>query len=179
MQSHHPAPLWYPAMATPQPLRGANYLSWFGNGTPAFFSPGSPSAGHTTMQQLSAGGDATGSVYSTPSYPYTLSVMTFPPAPAESLHSARVPSDISRPAGVAAAQALPPYPTMAIQQHPTAAPASHSHPVSGEPLNLPAQRQVSSTRMSTPPSQDESSEMPKSTEKKMHPCWMCHKSFDR
>lgn len=189
MQSHNPAPLWYPTMATPQPLRGAHYHSWTGYGTPAFFSPGSSSAGHATPQQLSdptAGGDATGSMYSSPGYPYTLSVMTFPPAPAEtsSLHSALpAPSVISRPTRVAARQAPPPYPTMAIQQHPTTTPAAsshnHSHPVTIESLNLPVQREVTSERMSTPPSQDESSEMAKSTEKKMHPCWMCHKSFDR
>ena len=190
MQSHNPAPLWYPTMVAPQPLRGGQSHSWIDYGTPAFFSPGSSSAGHATLQQFSdptAGGDATGSVYSSPSYPYTLSVMTFPPAPAEtsSLHSALPgPSVISRPARVAARQAPTPYTTMAIQQYPAAthSASSGSQSIPVETANLPIEREVTSERMSTPPSQDESSERSersKSTEKKMHPCWMCHKSFDR
>lgn len=187
MQSHNPAPPWYSTMVTPQPLRGGQAHSWIGYGTPALFSLGSSPAGHATQQQLSdptAGGDATGSMYSSPSYPYTLSVMTFPPTPAEtfSLHSASpVPSVISRPARAAARQAPAPYTTMAIQQHPTSAPTASSRrqPISVETLNLPIEREETSERTSTPPSQDETSERSKSTEKKMHPCWMCHKSFDR
>ena len=193
MQSHNPAPPWYPTMVTSQPLRNGQYHSWTGYGTPGFFSPGSSSVGHATLRQHSdptAGGDATGSMYSSPGYPYTLSVMTFKHTPAELsfMHSAlSFPSVISQPTRVAARQAPTHYPTMAIQQHPTTTPtaSSHSHARPIETLNVPVEREATDEHTLTPPSQpssqDESSERPnsKSSEKKMHPCWMCHKSFDR
>ncbi|KAH9920303.1 uncharacterized protein B0H18DRAFT_1213431 [Fomitopsis serialis] len=72
---------------------------------------------------------------------------------------------------------------MAIE-HPLAQPSAtpalaYSRPPSIEEAVSPGEQDVRNERTTTPPSQDEAADRSKSSEKKMHPCWMCHKSFDR
>ncbi|KZT64028.1 hypothetical protein DAEQUDRAFT_69026 [Daedalea quercina L-15889] len=189
MQSHNnpPAPHWPPWMgtATPQPLcqlEGGHCLSWLPYATPAAFSPGSPSRSHAVLHLTdpAPSSDATGSMFPSATHPYTLSVTTFPPRPLQppSPHNApSTPPLKTRPPRAPTLQ-QPPYPAMAVEQQrpppPPMAPVTRSQdrPIAFEHV-LP--------HPDPPPSrQDPVTERPpKSTGKKTHPCWMCHKSFDR
>jgi len=188
MQSHPPAPHWPPWMApaAPQPLQHGQYHSWNAYGTPVFFSMGSSSGPHATLQfsDPTARSDATGSMYSAGSHPYTRPVTTLPPGPLDTPPSRNVAVTSPVKSRDPRASREHSYPTMAIEQslvQPLATPAlAYSRPPSIEQVvSPPREQEVRIECTTTPPSQDEAGDRSKSTEKKMHPCWMCHKSFDR
>lgn len=176
MQTNLPSALYPPRLTTPP--RTVYQCQPYGILPP--FSVGSPALGHTSYQcrQPSASTSATG-----PSYPpsgYAYAFTSSAPAPDFPGHSAwhYAPSDKSRPPSAR----FPPQLSsrnMAIPYSQSGASAtspvaSSSHDI--QEMDVPREMPCSE---SPPPPQDVPQAAGGSADKKKHPCWMCHKRFDR